>query len=164
MRRGAGVLAGVLALCLIAGASAFFFLRRSKPSAAPQKSTQAARAVTAVFSGTIRAQHTVSVRATVNGQVGSFLADVGQDVYEGQLLARLVNPGLETARETAAKSVENAQAKIGSLEGAIIAARLEASACQSRRHSRQRSVRTKRKVVPASDDPAARGRNAATGL
>ncbi|MDQ2901664.1 MAG: efflux RND transporter periplasmic adaptor subunit [Acidobacteriota bacterium] len=121
----------IVVLILIAGLGFYFFRRPKKMAPAPpskveQKAAPAAPASIA-FPGKIRARHSVSVRATVNGEVGSFLVDPGQDVYEGQLLARIVNPGLETGRESAAKEVETAQAKINSLESAIIAGRLEAS-------------------------------------
>ncbi|MDQ6664407.1 MAG: hypothetical protein M3Z23_08435 [Acidobacteriota bacterium] len=117
----------IIVLILIAGLS-FFFLRQSiKIAPPPPKIKQKAASATFAFPGKIRAQHSIPVRATVNGEVGSFLVDAGQDVYEGQLLARIVNPGLETGRETAAKEAETAQGKINSLDSAIIAARLESS-------------------------------------
>jgi len=120
----------IVLLILIAG-SAFYFLRQPKKPATPppkiERKVEKAGPATVAFPGKVRAQHSVPVRATVNGEVGSFLVDPGQDVYEGQLLARIVNPGLETAREAAAKDVETAQGRINSLESAIIAARLEAS-------------------------------------
>lgn len=123
MRRGAAIIA-----ILLAGSAVFFFRRsRIHAPARPIAAESKAAPATAVFSGKIRAQHTVTVSATVNGEIGAFLVDVGQDVYEGQLLARIVNPNLESARENAAGTVEKSQAKVNSIESAIIAARLEAS-------------------------------------
>ncbi len=123
MRRGLAIVA-----ILLAGSAVFVFSRSrihapSRPGAAESKPAPA----TAVFSGKIVAQHTVTVSATVNGEIGAFLVDAGQDVYEGQLLARIVNPGIESARENAAATAEKVQAKVNSIESAIIAARLEAS-------------------------------------
>ena len=77
--------------------------------------------------GKIQAQHIVPVAQQIDGTVESFLADVGQDVFEGQLLARVSSQGLETARESAQASVQSAQDRIGKLEADIIAGRLEAS-------------------------------------
>jgi multidrug resistance efflux pump len=80
-----------------------------------------------IFTGKLRAQHTVPVGAMVIGTIDAFLVDVGQEVSEGQLLARITNEGLEIARAIAAKEVDAAQAKINSTEAAINTARLEAS-------------------------------------
>jgi multidrug efflux pump subunit AcrA (membrane-fusion protein) len=77
--------------------------------------------------GKIQAQHVVPVGAPVAGTIDSFFVDVGQDVYEGQLLARIASQGLESAREEAVRAAQNAQEKVNSIEGRIIAARLEAS-------------------------------------
>jgi multidrug resistance efflux pump len=77
--------------------------------------------------GRIQAQHVVPVGATVTGTIDSFFVDVGQDVYEGQLLARIASQGLESAREEAVRAAQNAQDKVNAIEGRIIAARLEAS-------------------------------------
>ena len=79
------------------------------------------------LAGKIQAQHVIPVGATVTGTLDSFLVEVGQDVYEGQLLAHISNQGLESSREEAARAVQNAQEKVNSVEGRIIAARLEAS-------------------------------------
>ena len=77
--------------------------------------------------GKIAARHLTSVAPQISGQIEAFLADVGQEVSEGQLLARLSNSELDTAREAAAAAGQNAQARVNKIEGDIIAARLEAS-------------------------------------
>jgi multidrug efflux pump subunit AcrA (membrane-fusion protein) len=77
--------------------------------------------------GKILALHVVPVGEQIEGNIDSFLADVGQEVFEGQLLARMTNLGLETARESATSSLQNAQDRVNRIETAIIAARLEAS-------------------------------------
>ncbi len=128
MRRSAAIVACVIVVALLAGASVFLLrYLRSHGSARPAAVEKKEAPATAVFSGKIVAQHTVTVSATVNGEIGAFLVDAGQDVYEGQLLARIVNPELESSRENAAGIVEKAQAKVNAIESAIIAARLEAS-------------------------------------
>ena len=45
------------------------------------------------LSGAIRPQHVVGVGAQVNGVIEAFLVDVGQDVYGGQVLARIGSQG-----------------------------------------------------------------------
>lgn len=75
----------------------------------------------------IEARDVIAVEAQVTGSVQEFLAEVGEEVYQGQLLARIGNITLENARENAATASENAQSRVNKLESAIIAARLEAS-------------------------------------
>src|SRR5262249_20119047 len=48
-------------------------------------------------------------------------------VFEGQLLARIANAGLETGQQTAKREAEASQAKVNALESDIVSARLEAS-------------------------------------
>jgi multidrug resistance efflux pump len=52
---------------------------------------------------------------------------VGNDVYEGQLLAEIRSASLETAQQQTAAELERAQTRVQTLEGSIAAARLEAS-------------------------------------
>ena len=69
----------------------------------------------------------VPVGVAVAGAIDSFFVEVGQDVSEGQLLARISNQGLESARAEAARATENAQEKVNLIENRIVATRLEAS-------------------------------------
>ena len=78
--------------------------------------------------GKIRPQQVVGVMAPVEGILGAFFAEVGQEVFEGQLLARVTNGGLETDQQSAQRDLENAQRRVNELESkVIITARLEAS-------------------------------------
>src|SRR5207245_9166020 len=79
------------------------------------------------LSGKIRAQPVIGVSPPVEGTIGAFFADVGQEVFQGQLLARLTNEGLETGQQTAQRDVEIAQSRVNKLESEIVSARLEAS-------------------------------------
>jgi HlyD family secretion protein len=79
------------------------------------------------LSGKIRAQNVISVGPPLQGTVGALFVDTGQQVFEGQLLARLTNEGLETGQQMAQKTLENAQARVNTLESEINSARLEAS-------------------------------------
>jgi multidrug resistance efflux pump len=120
---------GTLALVAVA-AGALSTLRR-RPAPPPPKP---AAAVTApvlagevLLSGKVRARNVVGVGATVQGNIEVFLAEIGQDVEEGQLLARVANPGLETGRELADVSLNNSQARVVKIEAALTSARLESS-------------------------------------
>src|SRR5437763_3129613 len=77
--------------------------------------------------GTIRAQHVTGVGAAIEGNIEAFLADVGDEVFEGQVLARVGSAGLETSREQASAAVEFAQQQAAAAETAINNARMEAS-------------------------------------
>jgi len=77
--------------------------------------------------GKIRPQQVVGVMAPVEGILGAFFAEVGQEVFEGQLLARVTNGGLETDQQAAQRDLENAQRRVNELETMVITARLEAS-------------------------------------
>ncbi len=75
----------------------------------------------------IEAVHTVPVSVAIAGEIDSFSAEIGQDVVEGQVLARISNKGLESGRDNTQRVVKIAEEKLNSLETAISAARLEAS-------------------------------------
>ena len=55
--------------------------------------------------GKIRPQHVIGVAATVPGFIEALLVDPGQDVFEGQVLARIGAQGLESNRESAAPRI-----------------------------------------------------------
>jgi multidrug resistance efflux pump len=79
------------------------------------------------LSGKIQARDVIYVDTEVSGRIQAFFADIGQDIYEGQLLARISNQSLESMRGEAQGAVENAQQRINKIESSIISARLEAS-------------------------------------
>jgi HlyD family secretion protein len=121
--------AGTLILAA-AAAGALTWLKRgapqqSEPPAGAAAVPPAARELS--LPGRIQALHVVPVGAPVTGTVESLLVDVGQDVFEGQLLAHIGSHGLESAREEAVRSAKNAQEKVAAIESRIIAARLEAA-------------------------------------
>jgi multidrug resistance efflux pump len=67
------------------------------------------------------------VGAQVNGVIDAFLVDVGQDVYQGQVLARIGSQGLESSRGAAASAVDHAQERVSRAEAAVAGVRLEQS-------------------------------------
>jgi multidrug resistance efflux pump len=86
-----------------------------------------ARGAEVVYGGRVRAQQEVPVPAPSSGEVAEYLADVGDEVSQGQLLARIRNVELESARERAGEDVERIQARVSELETALMQARLEES-------------------------------------
>jgi multidrug resistance efflux pump len=79
------------------------------------------------LSGAIRPQHVVGVGAQVDGVIDAFAVDVGQDVYQGEVLARLGSQGLDSSREAAASAVDHAQERVNRADTAVAGARLEQS-------------------------------------
>jgi len=126
---GKWLLISVLAVCAGVGGGALSMRYRRQPPPAPPRAGEAAVISTpeVTISGVIRPQHVTSVGAPVTGNIEAFMADVGEDVYQGQVLARVGAGGLESEREAAAHGVEAAQEQVSRAESAITSARLEAS-------------------------------------
>ena len=128
--RGKWLLAGGSAILVALAMGALTRLRHEASAKTPQgRKSSAAEAPPLELSlpGRIQAQHVIPVGTPVTGTIDSFFVDVGQDVYEGQLLAQIAGQGLEAARQEAVRAAQSAQEKVNAIEGRIIAARLEAS-------------------------------------
>lgn len=125
-----GKLVPLTALALLALAAAAFLLLRRRAPPAPSTQPAGSSAVLASelhLDGTIRARQIVAVPAPVEGILEQFMVEPGQEVFEGQLLGRIHNGGLEAARQAAQADLERAEARVRALESGLIAARLEAS-------------------------------------
>lgn len=129
-----------MALALGLAGGLLFSLRRNQvPQAKPVAAAQRAAVKELSIQGRIEAVHTIAVGVTIAGEIDSFSADVGQDVFEGQVLARISNEGLQTGYENAQRILQNAEIKLSTLEAGISAARLEA-------------VRTQAEAVRSAED------------
>lgn len=121
---------GGLSVAVLLLAGIVFSVRRPPaPKAAPAPvSAPAAPAAPKEIevSGHMEAVHTVPVSVGIAGEVDSFSADVGQDVFEGQILARISNQGLETGRDSVQRALQAAEQKLSTIDTTISAARLEA--------------------------------------
>jgi len=128
------VLVASIVLLALVGAGVAILLRAksARIQAAPPPVTQAPVPTGDInLSGKIRPQQVVSVSPPLEGVIGAFFVEVGQDVFEGQLLARITNQGLETGQQNAQRELENAQSHANEVESQIITARLEASRAQA---------------------------------
>jgi len=138
--RGKWLLVAGLVLCLavIAG---LVKIRRTPPpaKAAPTGRLVLAPALPAEITvpGKVQAKSTINIPVPTDGIVERFLVEVGEDVFEGELLARIKNTRLDAMEQTAEGDLARAQSRVSDIESAIIAARLEAS------RSRADAVRTK---------------------
>lgn len=130
--RGKWLLAAGAVILLAMAAGALTLLRRSaRPAARPPAIAQPEPAVPAgaevSLPARIRARQVIPVAVPVDGTIEFMRAEPGHEVYEGELLARIKNAGLEAAQQLAQAQLERAQARVDSLNSAHIAARLEAS-------------------------------------
>jgi HlyD family secretion protein len=121
------IAAGVALVCGVGG----FLVSHRSPSthakAAPASPPAVPRASEITLTGTVQATHVVDVPVPVDGTVEQFLAEVGQHVSEGEVLARIKNPRLAAAQQLAKLNAEQAQNRLNQLESELIAARLEVS-------------------------------------
>ena len=120
----------ILAVAAIGGGLA---LRRKPVPAAPQQKSEAVAPAPSgnTIQGKIRPQHVVGVAANVPGFIEALLVDPGQDVYEGQVLARIGAQGLESNRESAAQVLEHAQEQVTRSEAVLAGAKLELSRAEA---------------------------------
>jgi multidrug resistance efflux pump len=107
---------------------------RRHPVAPPAAATAAAIAAArneVTLQGKIRPRHVTGVGASAPGFIEAFLVEPGQDVYQGQVLARIGAQGLESAREAAQTAVDRAQEQASQTEAAVTAARMELSRAEA---------------------------------
>lgn len=120
--------AGVVILAGIGAGALSLLFRSGRPgNAGPAPGVSPPIGPEVACTGRIQARRVVAVPAPMDGVLEEVLADVGQDVFEGQLLARIKNSALESALDRAQLEFERAQTRVSNLEGALIAARLEAA-------------------------------------
>jgi multidrug resistance efflux pump len=79
------------------------------------------------LTGTLRAQHVVTFGTTSKGNIEAFMAEVGDEVGEGQAVARVGATNLEADRENATTAIQKAQDRVNQAENAVKEARLEES-------------------------------------
>src|SRR5262245_7164475 len=124
-------LISVAALVVVAGG----LMLRRKPEPAPPTHNPGAAVVEtsneATLRGKIRPQHVLRVAAGVPGVIEAFLVEPGQDVFEGQVLARIGSQGLESTREGAANELERAQDLVNRADTALNGARMEQSRAEA---------------------------------
>ena len=70
---------------------------------------------------------TIPVGVSVQGRIEAFHVEVGDEVYEGQLIAQIRSEAMETAKLEAETDLERAETRVQNLEASLSAARLEAS-------------------------------------
>ena len=114
------------------GASALLVLWREHAppavkAAVPLASAAPAPASDVSLEGKILALRVVEVAAPVNGTVGVFYVEIGQEIFEGQLIAQINSDSLTGAEEQATQLAGRARNRLNDLDASIIAGRLEVS-------------------------------------
>ena len=127
------VTAGVLVFAVAVGVVVW---RGRRHPVKPPKAAETAAAIAVAqnevtLQGKIRPQHITTVGPSVSGFIESFLVEAGQDVYSGQVLARIGAQGLESAREVAQAALDHAQEQVTKLEAGVTAARMELSRAEA---------------------------------
>src|SRR5579859_5889006 len=77
-----------------------------------------------VLEGPVEARKVVNIPASTEGVIVRFMANTGEPVFEGELLAQIRNPKLDSAAQAATADAEQAQAHVADLENALLGARL----------------------------------------
>ena len=119
----------VLVLLIAAGGWFGFreYQRRQQAAAEIDKTKPIPDPIGRSYLGKIRAQKTVLIPAPVDGTLESVEVSDGDEVFEGQLLGRIRNTTIETAKQASTEELERAKSRLADIESQWIAARLEAS-------------------------------------
>jgi HlyD family secretion protein len=126
--RGKWAWISVLAVCAGVGAGALSLRHRKATAELPNRNAAAVITKLEVsVNGIIRPQHVAGVGSKVEGNIEGFMANIGDEVFQGQVLARIGAAGLESEREAAVHAVEFGQDQVSKAEAAINSARVEAS-------------------------------------
>ena len=121
---------GVVLLGLALGGFTLFRREAKKPEPkkeAPPPAPVFTSGAEFTYTGLIAARETLFVPAPVEGTMEIVEVEPGQEVFEGQLLGRIRNEGLDGIRAAAQEQLEAAQSKVTNLESSLLAGRLEVS-------------------------------------
>lgn len=127
--RGKWLLFGgcLILLAIAAGAITVWRQQQAKPAAVAPPPAPVEPSGDLSLTGKIEARNVVPVKAPSSGTVEEYLVNEGEEVYEGQLVARLQNPTLSTERDQAKERADKTQERLNQLESQMLAARLEVS-------------------------------------
>jgi multidrug resistance efflux pump len=120
----------ILTAVLICGGvigGVMYVARRRAAMKAPRPAQVTLKTQEAMPNGIIRPQHTVSFGADVDGNIELFLVEVGEEVFEGQPLARIGAGNLDIDRQNASHAVEAAQDAVSKAEALVTTAQAEVS-------------------------------------
>ena len=119
----------VVLLAVLGGVTAVVRTKKAPPVVTAPPAAPAPVEIT--LEGAVQARKVVNIPASTDGVITRFQADVGEDVFEGELLAQIKNAKVDNLAQGAESEAAGAQAKVADLENALIGARLEASRSRS---------------------------------
>jgi HlyD family secretion protein len=129
--RGKWLLVGGVAVALAVAAGVFSFLRlRGGAAASPATQTSPAAEFTGPsvsLPGKVEATQVVNIPVPMDGKIDSMPVTVGQEVFEGQLLAQIRSANLETDRDAASTALNRLRTSLFTLESRVIELNMKAS-------------------------------------
>ncbi len=163
VRRWRWLIAGVIAIALVAGAVVYFSSSRSGQKASAAAQTETGTIVTAQIgnlaskstaSGNVKAQHTAALSLGQAGTVAKVNVKVGDQVKAGDVLVQLDDAELARAVASAEQSLIIQEANLAELQGASTAAEL--ASAQAALDSARANLDKVKAGASASDLAAAR--------
>ncbi|MBI4891410.1 MAG: efflux RND transporter periplasmic adaptor subunit [Acidobacteria bacterium] len=129
MLRGKWILISGVLLIVIAGAASVVWLRRQAPppKAVQKQVVELPKGAEVTLTGKIQAAEVLHLEAPLDGVLEELPVKSGDEVYEGQILARIANATLQENEKETLLETERAQARISALEAELTSARLEDS-------------------------------------
>jgi len=118
---------GLVTIAVIAVAVTYAIQKRQTPQTAAKPVIEQPVEAELSLAAVLQTATSIPVGVPIQGKVESFQVEAGDEVYEGQLLAQIRSPALETAKLEAETDLERAETRVRNLEAAMSAARLEAS-------------------------------------
>ena len=132
------------------------FYKWQEPSQRKQLPGRPPPIVEITLPANLKAAAVIAVPVPIEGKIEVFQVEVGDEVYEGQLLAHIRSESLDALRERAEADYIKAEDRVHSLESALSSARLEASRASADAESRTQRIRAGIENLPASEDAAGR--------
>jgi macrolide-specific efflux system membrane fusion protein len=122
-------LIATLLVCIIAVAAAFhlYRTRSAQPAVTASAAPPAPAPKELSLPARLQAISAIEVAAPISGTIEAFHAEVGAEVYEGQLIAQITNRAAEGQQDSARSQLESTQARVNDLDSAVSATRLEES-------------------------------------
>lgn len=125
------VFGGVLILAAVAAGTLSVWRKPVEPAPKAAASEPEPLGDEITVPGRLQAAHLVSVAASIDGVIENWEVEEGQEVVEGQLLARISNSNLQATKERADAELERVRTRVSNIEGQILAARLEAARAEA---------------------------------
>ena len=122
---------GAVVVLAAVAAGVFVFVRmRGGATASPTNQSRPAAAFagsSVSLPGKVEATEVVTVPVPVDGRIDSMPVAVGQEVYEGQLLAQIRSASRETDRDAASAELNRLRTRLSTLESRVIEVNMKAA-------------------------------------